>query len=63
MKKLTLSVVKTTPQKIVFGEIVEEGSFDVATIPALYIDKRDVRGLGFSPETPRLEVTVKAVSA
>lgn len=61
MTKLTLSVIKTTPQKIVFGEVVEEGSFEVATIPALYLDKRDVQGLGFSKETPRLEVTIKAV--
>jgi len=60
--KLTLSLVKTTPQKVVFGEVVEEGTFDVATIPSLYIDKRDISKLGISRETPRLEVTLKAVA-
>jgi hypothetical protein len=63
MTKLTLSLVKTTPQKVVFGEIVEENSFEVATIPSLYLDKRDIQKLGLSKETPRLEVTIKAVPA
>lgn len=61
--KLTLTMVKTTPQKVVFGEIVEADSFDVATIPSLYIDKRDIAKLGLSSDTPRLEVTLKAVPA
>ena len=60
--KLTLAMHKTTPQKVVFGEIVEENSFEVATIPSLYIDKRDLARLGVNSETPRLEVTLKAVS-
>lgn len=60
--KLVLSMQKTTPQKVVFGEKVEEGSLDVATIPSLYIDKRDLGRLGISKETPRLEVTLKAVA-
>jgi hypothetical protein len=63
LTKLTLSYVKTTPQKVVFGESVEEGSFEVATISALYLDKRDIKRLGITPQTPRLEVTIKAVPA
>lgn len=59
--KLTLSMHKTTPQKVVFGEVVESDSFDVATIPSLYIDKRDLSKLGISSENPRLEITLKAV--
>jgi hypothetical protein len=55
-------MTKTTPQKVVFGEIVQEDSFDVATIPSLYIDKRDLSKLGISSQTPRLEVTLKAVA-
>lgn len=63
MTKLTLSMVKTTPQKVVFGEVIEADSFDVATIPSLYIDKRDLSRLGICGDTPRLEVTLKAVPA
>lgn len=63
MTKCTLSFVKTTPQKVVFGEITEPDSFEVATISALYLDKRDMKRLGITPQTPRLEVTIKAVPA
>jgi hypothetical protein len=63
MTKLTLSMVKTTPQKVVFGEIVQENSFEVARIPSLYLDKRDLAGFGINADNPRLEVTLKAVPA
>lgn len=60
---LTLALVKDTPNKFVFGEIMDESDpLAVAVIPSLYIDKRDVRGLGFSQETPRLRVTIEATA-
>jgi hypothetical protein len=64
MFKATLSVQKEpTENKIIFSEVLPEGDmFATRTIPALYIDKRDVSKLGFSQETPRLEVTIKAVA-
>ena len=62
MFKATLSMHKTTAQKIVFGENIEVDSFEVATVPSLYLDKRDISKLGLSKDTPRLEITLKAVA-
>lgn len=62
MFKATLSVKKPTDNTLVFGQVTDPESLEVAVIKNLYIDKRDLAGLGFSKETPRLEVTIKAVS-
>lgn len=62
MFKATLAVKKTTEGTFVFGQMVDPDSIEVAVVRNLYIDKRDLAGLGFSKETPRLEVTIKAVS-
>jgi hypothetical protein len=63
MTKVMLSFKKTTDNKVVFGEQVDEDSFEFALIPALYLDKRDIQRIGITPQLPRLEVTIKAVPA
>ena len=62
MFKATLSVKKPTDNTLVFGQLTDPDSLEVAVIKNLYIDKRDLGMLGFSKETPRLEVTIKAVA-
>lgn len=61
LTKVILSMKKTTDNKVVYGQVVAENSFEVALIPSLYLDKRDLNRLGLSEATPRLEVTLKAV--
>ena len=61
---LTLALEKDTPNKFVFSEVLDGSDpYAVKRIPALYLDKRDVRGLGFSSETPRFRVTLEAIKA
>lgn len=60
----TLQIQKTTDNTVVFQEVKDPSKpFGVRRFSGFYVNNREAEELGLSEETPRLEMTLRAVAA